>query len=80
MPEADFEKAVQWNKEWLKKKIAAGYKVIDIGSDGRSEPSRFYQAELEAIKESHAIRIRLKKFSNGESISQMRSRIGGCKT
>ena len=78
MPEADFEKTVQWNKQWMKSKISEGYTIVDIGSDGRSVPSRFYAAELEAISESGAARVRLKKFGNGETVAQMRSRISGC--
>ena len=78
MPDADFEKAVQWNKDWLKKKIDAGYKVVDIGPDGRTNPSRFYAAELEAVKEKGAAKITLKKFASGETVAGMRQRIGKC--
>ena len=78
MPDAEFEKAVQWNKEWVRKKIEAGYTVVDIGSDGRPTPSRFYVAELEAVKETGATRWRLKAFKSGETIQQMRNRIKGC--
>lgn len=71
-----FEKAVQWNKEWLKKKIDAGYEVVDIGPDGRSNPSRFYAAELEAVREKGVTKITLKKFASGETVAGMRQQIG----
>lgn len=76
----DFEKAVQWNKDWLKTKIASGYKVVDIGTDGRPVGSAFYKAEQEAIKEMGASKVTLKKFANGETVAEMRTRIarGGC--
>ena len=75
MPTAEFEKAVQWNKEWLKQKINDGFKVIDIGSDGRTESSKFYLAELAALKETKTPKITLKMFSSGEIISAMRARL-----
>ncbi|MDA8521082.1 DUF6531 domain-containing protein [Acidovorax sp. NCPPB 4044] len=78
MPDAEFEKAVQWNKEWLRKKIEAGYRVVDIGPDGRATPSRFYVAELDAVRETGAPKITLKKFANGETVGQMRNRIKSC--
>ncbi|WMJ72301.1 DUF6531 domain-containing protein [Cytophagaceae bacterium ABcell3] len=75
MPKADFDKAVQWNKEWLMDKIKNGYTVVDIGSDGRSKPSKFYKAELEAVKEVRGKRIKVKIFPNGETVEQLRSRL-----
>jgi RHS repeat-associated protein len=78
MPDADFQKAVDWNKQWLKDKIAAGYHVVDIGTDGRPVRSKFYEAEQEAIKEMKATRTRLRKFANGETVDQMRARVKGC--
>jgi hypothetical protein len=75
MPDADFQRSVDWNKQWLKDKIAAGYKVVDIGPDGRPVGSRFYGAELEALRETGTSKIRLKKLPSGESIGDMRARI-----
>ena len=78
MPDSEFEKAVQWNKEWLKRKIDAGYKVVDIGPDGRPVQSRFYAAELEALREKGVPKFTLKAFANGETVGEMRKRIGKC--
>ena len=75
MSESKFQKAVDWNKQWLKDKIADGYKVVDIGTDGRAVRSRFYQAELDALKETNTSKIKLKKLPDGESIGDMRKRI-----
>ncbi|OAB78725.1 hypothetical protein [Cochleicola gelatinilyticus] len=78
MPDTDFQKAVDWNKQWLKDKIAAGYKVVDIGTDGRAVRSDYYKVELEAVKETGTKRIKLKKFANGETVADMRARVS-CK-
>ena len=51
------------------------FKVIDIGSDGRTESSKFYLAELAALKETKTPKITLKMFSSGEIISAMRARL-----
>jgi RHS repeat-associated protein len=75
MPADDFQKAVDWNKQWLKDKIAAGYKVVDIGRDGRPDMSAFYKAELEAIEEMRAPKTTLKKLPGGETIPDMRARV-----
>jgi hypothetical protein len=77
MPAEDFAKAVEWNKQWLKQKIASGYQVVDIGPDGRPGGSAFYAAEHEAIKETGARKTTLKKFGNGETVQDMRSRVSG---
>jgi hypothetical protein len=76
MPDAEFKQTVEWNKQWLKDKIAQGYKVVDIGGDGRIIPSEFYKAEQEAIKEMGVSKIKLKKFGNGETVAEMRARVG----
>ncbi|AVR97446.1 DUF6861 domain-containing protein [Pseudoduganella armeniaca] len=73
-----FERAVQWNKKWLNEKIANGYQVVDIGPDGRSQPSRFYEAELEAVRESNHSKATLKKFGSGETVQEMRARVRKC--
>jgi RHS repeat-associated protein len=78
MPDAEVQKAVNWNKQWLKDKIAAGYHIVDIGTDGRAVRSRFYEAELEAIKETKAAKTTLRKFANGETVSEMRARVYSC--
>ena len=78
MPQDRFQKAVDWNKKWLTRKMKAGYKIVDIGPDGRLVRSRFYEAELEAITENKTARIRLKILPGGESIADMRTRIS-CK-
>ena len=59
----------------MKQKINDGFKVIDIGSDGRTESSKFYLAELAALKETKTPKITLKMFSSGETISAMRARL-----
>lgn len=79
MPEAKFQEAVDWNKQWLKDKLANGYKVVDIGTDGRAVRSPFYQAEQEAIKEMRTPKIKLKKFANGETIGEMRVKVLCCR-
>ena len=77
MPQAEFDKSVEWNKQWLADKIDQGYKIVDIGEDPtRVKRSPFYKAEQEAISEKGVARIRLKKLPNGESIAEMRARIG----
>ena len=77
MPQAEFDRSVEWNKQWLSNKIDQGYKVVDIGQDpGRTARSPFYQAEQEAVSEKGVGRIRLKKLPNGESIAEMRTRVG----
>lgn len=58
--------------------IAEGYQVVDIGPDGRAQPSRVYEAELEAVRESNHSKMTLKEFSSGESVPEMRSRIKNC--
>jgi RHS repeat-associated protein len=78
MPDADFEKTVQWNKRWLADKIKQGYQVVDIGGDGRADPSRFYAAEQEAVREAGAAKATLKKFKNGETVAEMRGRVCRC--
>ncbi|MDQ1833109.1 DUF6861 domain-containing protein [Massilia scottii] len=78
MAASDFEKTVQWNKEWLAEKIRQGYKVVDIGPDGRATPSRFYLAEQEALAEAKAAKTTLKKFGNGETVAEMRARVCRC--
>ncbi|MDM5181981.1 RHS domain-containing protein [Massilia sp. DJPM01] len=78
MAASDFEKTVQWNKEWLAEKIRQGYKVVDIGPDGRATPSRFYLAEQEALAEAMASKTTLKKFGNGETVAEMRARVCRC--
>ena len=74
MPDAGFGKTVQWNKRWLADKI----KLVDIGADGRAGPSRCYRAEQEAVREAGAAKTTLKKFKNGETVAQMRSRVCRC--
>jgi RHS repeat-associated protein len=76
--QTDFEKAVQWNKKWLAEKIRQEYPVVDVGPDGRSPPSRFYLAELKAIKEAKVPKTTLKKFENGETVAEMRGRLCPC--
>jgi hypothetical protein len=73
-----FERAVQWNKKWLNDKIVKGYQVVDIGPDGRSQPSRFYEAELEAVRESNHSKAALKKFGSAETVQEMRARVRKC--
>lgn len=77
MSDADFQKTVDWNKQWLVDKIENGYDIVDIGRDGRPNPSRFYDAELEALSETKGTgkRLKLKKLPSGETISEMRARI-----
>lgn len=61
--------------------MADGYQVVDIGPDGRSIGSPFYAAEQETIKEMGASKVKIKKFGNGGSVSEMRGRLamsGGC--
>ncbi len=78
MPDSEFQKTVQWNKEWLMEKIAAGYQVVDIGPDGRPVPSEFYKAEQAALREMGATKMTLKKFPNGETVGDMRARVCAC--
>lgn len=78
MDQGEFQKAVQWNKEWLMDKIRQGYQVVDIGPDGRAEPSEFYKAEREAVREMNAAKMTLKKLPNGETVGEMRTRICKC--
>jgi len=78
MPAENFAKAVEWNKQWLRQKIASGYTIIDIGTDKRPNRSVFYQAELDTLKETKTRKITLRKFSNGESVLEMRSRVSAC--
>jgi RHS repeat-associated protein len=81
MPDDEFAKAVDWNKSWLKGKIAEGYKVVDIGPDGRAIRSPFYTAEQQAIRELGVGKTKLKKFATGETVAGMRGRVagsGGC--
>lgn len=78
MPDSEFQKTVQWNKEWLMDKIAKGYQVVDIGPDGRPVRSQFYIAEQEAIREMGASKVTLKKFPGGESVGEMRARVCAC--
>jgi hypothetical protein len=51
----------------------------DIGPDGRADGSRFHAAEQEAIAETGASKVTLKKFANGETVGEMRARIGTCR-
>ena len=74
MPEADFNKAVEWNKTWLKTKIDSGYKIVDIGPDGRANPSAFYQAELDILKETKTPKVLLKKLEDGRTIEDVRKK------
>lgn len=78
MPDSEFQKTVQWNKEWLMQKIANGYQVVDIGPDGRPVRSPFYLAEQEAIREMGAAKMTLKKLPGGETVAEMRARICAC--
>jgi RHS repeat-associated protein len=78
MPDSEFQKTVQWNKEWLMEKIAQGYQVVDIGPDGRPVRSEFYRAEQEAIREMGASKVTLKKLPNGETVGDMRARVCAC--
>jgi hypothetical protein len=73
---ANYQSTVEWNKQWLKDKIAQGYTVVDIGPDGRLKGSDYYKVEQEAIKEMGVSRIKLKKFANGETVADMRARVG----
>lgn len=52
--------------------------MVDIGTDGRAGPSRFYKAEQEAVREAGAAKATLKKFKNGESVAEMRARVCRC--
>ena len=59
-------------------KNRGGVQKVDIGPDGRLVRSKFYEAELAAIAENKAARIRLKILPGGESIADMRT-IVSCK-
>lgn len=43
-------KALARNERWINTKVKQGYKIYDIGPDGRAIPSDFYKVEQIATK------------------------------
>ncbi len=73
------ESAVDWNRQWIREKVAQGYTVVDIGPDGRVQRSKFYLAELDEVAKTRGKLIKLKKMPSGESVADLRKKIGCAK-
>jgi len=52
MTPEQLESAVSRNARWLKSKIKEGYKILDIGGDGRPTRSPFYQVEQQVLSDT----------------------------
>ncbi|HLG62904.1 MAG TPA: hypothetical protein VKY19_13270 [Ktedonosporobacter sp.] len=45
---------IQDNGNWVQQQIAAGAQVVNLGPDGRPDPSPYYQREMEVVSQSNA--------------------------
>lgn len=68
-------RAIQFNRDWINKKMDAGAKIVTIGTDGRN--SVFYKAEMEEIAKRNYPVIKLKKLPSGETVDALRERVKG---
>ena len=49
-PELHEAQSIDYNRKWMKDRMAEGYDIYDIGGDGRNSP--FYAAEQDEIRKA----------------------------